>query len=417
MLREVTERVKFSEMAEKESAMRVRNLIVLALSLVATGLSGCGGGGGGGGGVPTTTVIGGMASKGPIKAGTVKVFAIKDGKEDRSASLAQGQTDSNGNYSIDLGAYKGAVVVEVSSGSYTDEVLTSTTVSLKAPLRAVFANASSGRRTVAITPLTEMAYKKAVGGGTLTAATINDANARIASLFQLSDIVATLPVTGATAGEQEKKYAFACGSFSQLVNNSKNVGESLDDALQRVMTSIGNELEKSGGLSNETIASISSAIADFDKGGKNQTGATITLATPTSGVLKLSTAGTADAIGGIDLTIGFPAGVVVDADGTGEPASGVVTVSGVAAVGDNTLTAAKFTPASGGNPAQLHIALVNATGFGLGEFVTVKFKLAAGGALPAGKDAFTVTGFAAKGLSSATTLAGITAAPSSVGGL
>ena len=161
---------------------------------------------------------------------------------------------------------------------------------------------------------------------------------------------------------------------------------------------MGDEVKNAGGFSLGTINGINTAINDFSNSGRNTTGVTITpLPIPTSGLLKLRTDQSPDTIGALDVTVNFPAGVTITADAaTGEPAAGVVTVSGVAA-GNNDLIAAKFTPASGGSPAQLHAALVNAAGFGPGEFMTIKFDVAAGGSFPASASAFSVTGVTATG--------------------
>jgi hypothetical protein len=74
------------------------------------------------------------------------------------------------------------------------------------------------------------------------------------------------------------------------------------------------------------------------------------------------------------------------------------------------LVSAKFTP---GTSARLHIALINASGFGLGEFVTIKFDVA-GGSFLANASAFSVAGFAASD-PTGTPPGGITATPMSVG--
>jgi hypothetical protein len=148
------------------------------------------------------------------------------------------------------------------------------------------------------------------------------------------------------------------------------------------------------------------------------TGGGIPIAAPTKGVLKLTTAGAAGTIAGIDMTVNLPAGVTVAADPvTGEVTSGVVAVSGVAArtFGTQNATVAKYAPATDVTPAQLHIVMANAPGFSPGEFATVQFDLAAGTALPTA-DAFTVAGFAAKG-ADGLGLSGITAAPASVAGI
>src|SRR5919108_5016260 len=141
--------------------MGFKGFIGLGLSLAISVMFGCGGGGG------EETVVTGMASKGPIRNGTVKVYAIRDGVEDRSAPVGEVQTDNGGNYSIYVGSYKGPILVEVTGGSYTDEV-SGARVDLTVPLRAMSSDASNKVKMVAVTPLTELAYKKAKGGGALT---------------------------------------------------------------------------------------------------------------------------------------------------------------------------------------------------------------------------------------------------------
>lgn len=346
-----------------------------------------------------------MASKGPITGGTVKVYAIRDGVAATSAPIGQGTTDTNGNYAIDVGDYTGPVLIEVTGGSFTDEV-SGVSFFLKAPMRTVLSNAVPGGQTAAITPLTEFAYKKASGAG-LSPASIDDANSKMASFFGVGSIISTLPVAGGAADDQ-KKYAAVLAAIAQFISNNRNPSESLDDALPRLFTQMGDEVKNAGGFSLGTINGINTAINDFTNSGRNTTGATIApLPIPTTGLLKLRTDQSPDTIGALDVTVNFPAGVTVAANAaTGEPAAGVVTASGVA-VGNNDLVEAKFTPASGGSPAQIHVALVNVDGFGPGEFVTIKFDVDAGGSFPAGASAFSVTGVTATGTRSGP-LAGIT---------
>src|SRR5690242_7533423 len=100
-----------------EEAMKIRNLFGPVLYLAALALTGCGSSGTST--TPTTpaapsaasTVISGLASKGPINTGTVKVFAIRDGAVDTTVPIGNGQTDAAGNYTIDCGGYKGPVMV------------------------------------------------------------------------------------------------------------------------------------------------------------------------------------------------------------------------------------------------------------------------------------------------------------------
>ena len=224
------------------------------------------------------TVITGMASKGPINKGTVKIFAVVDGVE--GAEIGHGETDAVGKFTVDVGNFKGPVMVEV-NGSFTDEVSPTTTVILKNPLRAVFSNASTGTNTVAVTPLTELACTKAKRlGAKLTKTAIDDANKAMATKFKLADIVTTLPVAGGTK-TGEKEYAAACGTISQLANTnlanslitSPTSGKRLDDALAEVMTNMETEIENSGDLSPESEAELNDAGTKFISGGSNHTGA------------------------------------------------------------------------------------------------------------------------------------------------
>src|SRR6185369_898652 len=163
------------------------------------------------------------------------------------------------------------------------------------------------------------------------------------------------------------------------------------------------------------IAALFAAAAAMSgcSGGSGGAAAPVTVAKPTGGLIKLGTSGTSASIGGIDLQVSLPAGVTVAADPvTGNVASGVVTISGAAAGGSNSLVAAKYTPAATGSPAKLHIVMVSAAGLPPGEFATIRFDLAAGASLPA-KDAFSTANISAKGLDGLT-LSGVTAVPLSV---
>jgi large repetitive protein len=149
-------------------------------------------------------------------------------------------------------------------------------------------------------------------------------------------------------------------------------------------------------------------------GGKDAKSTPLASVTITNGLLKLGAVGTTtDLIAGMDLQVNLPAGVTVDADpGSGEAATGAVTISGAAAAGSNSMVVAKFAPAAAGAPAMLHIVVLNTAGLHPGEFVTVRFNLAAGASFPA-LNAFTIASFSAKGLDSST-LSGITGAVLSV---
>jgi hypothetical protein len=124
--------------------------------------------------------------------------------------------------------------------TFTDEATGVPGVGLKTELRAMVTNVSAGAtKVVAVTPLTELASKKAettaagLSSG-LTSTAIDDSNKSISDTFQIGDdITSTLPKSDGSV--TEKKHSTACAAISQIVNGRKHSGESTDDALARVM--------------------------------------------------------------------------------------------------------------------------------------------------------------------------------------
>ncbi len=110
----------------------------------------------------------------------------------------------------------------------------------------------------------------------------------------------------------------------------------------------------------------------------------------TEAKVTLSTQGTIPtgrALAGIGVTLQLPAGVTPKLDASGGVDSSVVTPSGVLANGATVLTPV-YIPASGTTPGSLSFAMASsaATGFGSGEFATVKLKVAAGTTAPTQSD-------------------------------
>jgi hypothetical protein len=396
--------------------MNIKTLIRRILAGTTLALLGCGGGGGGGTAGPAgppagSTTISGVAMLGPINGADVTVYAVKsDGTVNRSGNLGSGKTGADGSFSVTLTtAPTGPVVVEVTpatGATFTDEVNTAAPVPFKATLRSVVKAVAAGAiSTVAVTPITEMASKRMdVAAGGFTAANIDAANLKVATFFGVGDIINSLPVdptkaAPATATADQKKYAAALGIISQLVENRKGAKKT-EDALVDELGNLDTELKDTGEFSGDTIAAIINAATAFVSGNKNLTGITASpVVKPTAGTLRLSTTGTLPAgalVGGIDVTMTLPAGASVKtlAGSPLEPDTGVVAVSGEAAkAGGTTITAAKFTPASGATPATIKFIIGNssataatASGFALGEFVTIKCDLAATAAFPVNAD-------------------------------
>jgi hypothetical protein len=217
------------------------------------------GGGGGGEPVSNSATISGVASKGPLNGATVCAYAIV--ANIKSDALGTCATNiANGNYSIDIGSYRGPVLVEASGGAYKDEA-TGLTVSLSAPLHSIVANASGGAINLAVTPLTEMAYQDAasVAAG-LTTARIQSAIAKVQAYFGVADIVNTLPVDAlnipADATLAQKTYALALATVSQY-QHSQPSGTSLSDTLLSIKTCLANPAT---GCSSGT-ANVGTALA------------------------------------------------------------------------------------------------------------------------------------------------------------
>lgn len=294
----------------------------------------------------------------------MKVYALNaDGATGNL--LATVPTDANGFYAADVGDYRGPVLVEA-SGSYTDEATgAARTISPGAPLRAAFDNVTSNV-TVAVTPLTEIAVRKALA---LTPAAIRAANALVSDLFKV-DIIATKPVDPVAAKLQvatraQQDYTLALAAVSQMAKtNQSDVGD--------VVGAI------SAGITGSTVSAavstqFNTAFLTFLGSQSNQTGVSQTPpplppATDPSGVwtktavLTLSIGGSSGDIGGVQATVDLPAGVTLPLNpATGLPAVGAVTATGGAA--------GSLVAVNAAIPGKIVLAIVSAAGFGPGDFV------------------------------------------------
>jgi hypothetical protein len=363
--------------------MKIRILLGMFFSLAALTVAGCGGGGGGG---AATTTVAGTAMKGLFTEGTVTVFGVDPATGNKAATpLKTDVLKADSTYSMDIGSYTGPVIIEV-TGKYKDEASgpTAPPVTLTTPIRA--AVNATGSTTAMVTPLTELAVSKVVGG-VFTKVSIEKANTDVAAAFKLDSIITTKPVDAAsvaakTAAGAERDYGLLLATVSQIM---KDNGGTLASVLG----------DLASGITGSTLtlaASTSIKVAQFDfvASANNQT--TLTAAglaanpfnagTPKVALMKISTQGVPATakIGGIDFTMNLPAGVIVSADATTKEATaGAVTLTGVA-VADATSTSISI--ASFNAPA-MRIVLANAKGFGGGQFMNVACTLPATPAITA----------------------------------
>jgi hypothetical protein len=236
-----------------------------------------------------------------------------------------------------------------------------------------------------VTPLTELATRKAFAGTVLTASAVSAANALVSNLFQL-DIIATLPVApGVTAlnaaSQAQRDYTIALAGISELAVSAGSPAA--------VVGALFQDLSATGRLAPATVAGFQGALTSFlADHTHNQTGITVTSPALSqvgqyTGTLYLSTqslGGSVAPITSLQMTLTLPAGVTIKKDATG---AALVSVSGVA---DHAAA-----PGVNYNSAStLILAIISSPGFGLGQFATITY-VANPGVIPVAGD-FQISG-------------------------
>ncbi|MCK9214240.1 MAG: hypothetical protein M0P52_07240 [Rhodoferax sp.] len=216
-------------------------------------LTACGGGGGslalsdvGSGG---TGFISGNVTAGPVGSANVTAYAVTAGQ--MGARIGSATTDVNGNFTMNVGAYAGSVMLQANGGSYTDEA-TGTVMPMAngdvmtAIVPAVAAGSSNAG--VQITPLTAMAQAMAhhMSGG-MTDANIAAANLAIGNQFSVSDVLHIQPMnplvsgSGSGASLDAQNYGMTLAAMSKyaqtldLSSSSSIVTAMMNDASDGVL--------------------------------------------------------------------------------------------------------------------------------------------------------------------------------------
>ena len=241
----------------------MRTLICLNAIFVLV-LAGCGGGGGGGSASLPSIYLDGTVIAGLTDGATVTAYSIMpDGGQGQE--IATGTTGPDGTFSLDLGGFRGDLLVVVSGGTYTDEA-TGLQETLTTPIRTVVGDVTENT-TIVVTPFTELAVLMA---GSFFPGSVAAAGQIIGNLLGGLDVLNTLPadVTGNVDSNSrlEKDYGLALATLSQWMNNS---GLTMSEAL----TSLANDLaDYSCDLTGNDLLT---ALSDFV--GSNRNGAGITL--------------------------------------------------------------------------------------------------------------------------------------------
>ena len=218
---------------------------------------------------PLTSSISGIASKGPIKGGTIEVYALgADGE--KGTLLGTATTGPDGSYSVNLGSYTGDVLVEVSGGTYIDEAIDPNIANPNTPntlLRAALA-AVSGSVSVAVTPLTEIAVQYVEDPNTDT--NIEGANSLVSSMVGV-DIITTSPVdvTSETDSSQATVDQLTYGLM--LATMSQMMAEGPDPNIAALIKNIKNDLLDDQQL-DDTGGDLADALDEFLDNQNNKSG-------------------------------------------------------------------------------------------------------------------------------------------------
>ena len=227
-----------------------RNVSGITTTTLMTKLNGASGQMLNGGPAMVNGMLSGTVFNGPMSKATVKAFAINNGA--MGAQLASVATDGQGNYILPLGSYTGPVMLQMSSGVYTDEATgTPMTMGAGDVMSAVLPTVSSGANVTGIwiTPLTSMAQTRtlAMNGG-MTDANIATANAAMGNYFSITgSILTTQPMNPLVAGSGSgatadmRNYGAAIAAMSEYAKSNTTAVSSafvtamMDDASDGVM--------------------------------------------------------------------------------------------------------------------------------------------------------------------------------------
>lgn len=192
----------------------------LSLTVAAALLTACGGGGGGAPEVvapPSSALVSGLVAKGPVGGASVCAYAITGGA--KGAQLGCTTTSAAGEFQLRVGADGVPVLFEAEGGSYDDE-LAGAARALDTRLRSALTLVRGENVSVVLTPLTELAMRRAEGApGGWSDASINDAMSMMTSAFGTADVRRIRPsdptqAASASATRTERAYGLALAGFS-----------------------------------------------------------------------------------------------------------------------------------------------------------------------------------------------------------
>lgn len=248
-------------------------LTKLALACALTSALAACGGGGSDTVAPTTRTLDGVAAKGLIKNGVVKVYSYSADGVKSATPIATARTSADGSYSVSLGSNIGLFTVEVSADADTlmaDEFSGDIHMPVGMTLRSLIQLDSAASTAIKgyVTPFTDMlvtAAEKAGGTSGLTAANAASAQSGVTTMLGFNPLT-TKPINAnsdaaATATDAaEKLQSVTLAALSKLANDSSNnlgCAGTVSEKIACVVTATtGSATLKDGNLSIPLIAQV-----------------------------------------------------------------------------------------------------------------------------------------------------------------
>lgn len=381
-----------------------RIITVISLPLLAA----CGGGGGGGSSAPTTQTqtqtqtqtVNGVVADGYLKGATVCLDTSLNKKCDSGEPTAT--TGTGGAYSIanvstaDLAIYP--IVVEVPAGAVDSE--------RGAVATGYILTAPAGRPEF-VSPLTTLVQNRIETDGLSMTEAVATVKTQL-GLTTLSPLDDYKPGVAGAAAEAVLAAGVAKVIATTIADNKKAIetavaGSSTPVTVQQVVNLIVQQVMQNLStvvlqVRTETNNGANALAEDRVAGVISGSGVTVPTTDTAALQQQLAAAGTANSgstrmkltialqgsgasnVKGLQAIATLPAGLLLRADPSGKPLSGVLAATGSAA---SALLDGKYTPAAATAPATLSLGLITTGNLAAGDIIVITCDLAAGSTAPA----------------------------------
>jgi hypothetical protein len=227
--------------------------------------------------VSSENVVNGTAAKGIIKNGIVKVYGVTNGQKN-SETLAESNTDNNGDYSVTVNNYTGPLFVEISADpnktkmicdinpscgdiAFGDEIQLDEDFSIKAVVEL-----ETNKTAIAnVSAITSLVATFAEEQSNIDSTIISNANSQVANLFGMTGKLSEKPIINIT---DEASLRDASDDVLQMAVLNSAIASSMGDdvSISRGLENIMNEFKKNNGqfYNNTDGNSISVAVIYFN---------------------------------------------------------------------------------------------------------------------------------------------------------